>query len=71
MQTTASRPLRSTNLAPGGGQVELVPAAHDVGRGAVHAVLVEEQADDFVPAGQRGFAEAQRAAGGGGVGRVE
>ncbi|MCY1458923.1 hypothetical protein D9M71_763500 [compost metagenome] len=50
---------------PGCGDVQLVLARHRVARSAVHAFLIEEQADDLMAASQRRFGEAQGAAGSG------
>lgn len=41
--------------------IQFVLGRDDVRRGAVYAVLVEEQATDLMAASQRGFGEAQRA----------
>ena len=45
--------------------VQFVLCRHDVRRSAVHAILIEKQPDDFMPASEHGFGKAQRAAGSG------
>ncbi len=42
--------------------IQFVLRRHGIRRGAMHAVLIEEKPDDFVPAGKHCLAEAQRAA---------
>src|SRR5690606_6027938 len=58
-------------LTPFGGEVRLVLGGDDIDGGAMYAVLIEEQTDDFMASGQARFGKAQGAAGGGRVGRGE
>lgn len=57
--------------APFGRHVQFVLCRDDVRRRAVHAILIEEQPDDFMSAGKRGFGKAQRTTSGGRMGRGE
>ncbi len=53
--------MTADELAPLRGDVHLVLCRNDVGRGAMSAILVKEQPNDFMPTGKDCLAEAQRA----------
>lgn len=65
----AIQPVVSYEASPLFADIKLILRSDDVGRSAMHAVLIEEQPDDIMSARQRCFRKAQCTACGRGVGR--
>lgn len=60
--------VTANETLPFTGQIELILCRHDIGRGAVYAILVEKQSGDFMPTGKDSLGETQGAPRSRGVG---